>query len=132
MVDGLVAEWKSVDDTMSRLLGMNNGSGLPKMLRMLMRIPPPTPSLKPDPRSPYLYKRPSRVFSRLPHGAPFSKNSFASLIFVARYGLPPRSGWLSSISCRCFFRIISRVARSLSTPASQHMLLIHPASLPSL
>lgn len=41
--------------------------------------------------------------------APFSKNSFASLIFVARYGLPPRSGWFNSISCRCFLRIISFV-----------------------
>lgn len=46
--------------------------------------------------------------------APFSINSFASLILVAKYGLPPRSGWFSSIICRCFLRIISRVApRSL-------------------
>lgn len=30
----------------------------------------------------------------------FSKNSFASLTFVARYGLPPRSGWFSIMSVR--------------------------------
>jgi hypothetical protein len=43
-----------------------------------------------------------------------SNSSFASLIFVARYGLPPRSGWLSSISCRWFLRTLSFVkVRSL-------------------
>ena len=53
-------------------------------------------------------------FGREDYVAPFSINSFASLIFVAKYGLPPRSGWFSSIICRCFLRIISRVApRSL-------------------
>ena len=45
-----------------------------------------------------------------------SRNSFASLIFVARYGLPPRSGWLSSISCLWFFRTLSLVrVRSLES-----------------
>jgi hypothetical protein len=44
----------------------------------------------------------------------FSRNSFASLTFDARYGLPPRSGWLSIIIVRCAFRILSLViARSL-------------------
>lgn len=38
-----------------------------------------------------------------------SRNSFASLIFVARYGLPPRSGWLRSISWRCLTRTFSFV-----------------------
>lgn len=56
------------------------------------------------------------------YGAPFSKNSFASLILVARYGLPPRSGWLRSIICRCFLRRISFV-----TPRSlHHMYQYHP------
>lgn len=39
----------------------------------------------------------------------FSKNSLASFTFVARYGLPPRSGWLSSISVRCALRTLSLV-----------------------
>ena len=39
----------------------------------------------------------------------FSRNSFASLTFVARYGLPPRSGWFNNINCRWFFRILSFV-----------------------
>ena len=43
------------------------------------------------------------------HETPFSRNSFASFTFVARYGLPPRSGWLSSISVRCAFRTLSFV-----------------------
>lgn len=48
-------------------------------------------------------------------------NSLASLIFVAKYGLPPRSGWLSSIICRCFLRIISFVMpRSLDEYQHQH------------
>lgn len=38
---------------------------------------------------------------------PFSNNSFASLTLVARYGLPPRSGWLSNISFLWFFLILS-------------------------
>ena len=43
-----------------------------------------------------------------------SNSSFASLIFVAKYGLPPRSGWLRSISCRWFLRTFSLVSvRSL-------------------
>lgn len=45
----------------------------------------------------------------------FSRNSLASLIFVAKYGLPPRSGWLSSMSWRCFLVTLSLVnRRSLS------------------
>ena len=49
----------------------------------------------------------------------FSRNSFASLTFVARYGLPPRSGWFNNISCRWFFRIFSLVSmRSLIPPTS--------------
>lgn len=49
----------------------------------------------------------------------FSKNSFASLIFVARYGEPPLSGWLSSIICLCFRLMISFVSpRSLSVTVS--------------
>lgn len=49
----------------------------------------------------------------------FSNSSFASLIFVARYGLPPRSGWFSNIICRCFFLIISFVRpRSLHATRS--------------
>ena len=58
---------------------------------------------------------------REPHKCPelFSRNSFASLTFVARYGLPPRSGWFSSISCRWFFRIFSLVSmRSLMPTTS--------------
>jgi hypothetical protein len=48
------------------------------------------------------------------HLISFSNNSFASLTFVARYGLPPRSGWFSSMSDRCFLRRISFVTpRSL-------------------
>ncbi len=39
----------------------------------------------------------------------FSKNSFASFTLVAKYGLPPRSGWLSSISVRCALRTLSLV-----------------------
>ena len=55
---------------------------------------------------------PVRGFHKCPEL--FSRNSFASLTFVARYGLPPRSGWFSSISCRWFFRIFSLVSmRSL-------------------
>jgi len=50
-----------------------------------------------------------RAASPFAHDGFLSKNSFASLIFVAKYGLPPRSGWFSNISCRCFFRIISFV-----------------------
>lgn len=38
-----------------------------------------------------------------------SKNSFASLILVARYGLPPRSGWLRSIIVRWALRTLSFV-----------------------
>lgn len=37
----------------------------------------------------------------------FSKNSFASLTLVAKYGLPPRSGWFNSMRVRCAFRIFS-------------------------
>jgi hypothetical protein len=45
----------------------------------------------------------------------FSSISFASLTLVARYGEPPRSGWLSSMSDRCFLRRSSFVMpRSLS------------------
>lgn len=48
------------------------------------------------------------------HDDVFSKNSFASFTLVARYGLPPRSGWLSSISVRWAFLTFSLVtARSL-------------------
>jgi hypothetical protein len=44
----------------------------------------------------------------------FSNSSFASLTLVARYGLPPRSGWLFNIRPRCFFRSSSFVTpRSL-------------------
>jgi len=39
----------------------------------------------------------------------FSRNSLASFTFVARYGLPPLSGWLSSMSDLCRLRIISFV-----------------------
>lgn len=39
----------------------------------------------------------------------FSKNSFASLTLVARYGLPPRSGWLSNIRVRWALRTLSFV-----------------------
>ena len=60
------------------------------------------------------------------HDAPFSNISFASLIFVARYGLPPRSGWLRSIICRCFLRSMSFVTpRSLS---SRHSSVLQPRS----
>lgn len=44
-----------------------------------------------------------------------SSNSFASLTFVAKYGLPPRSGWFKSISVRCALRTLSfEMDRSLS------------------
>lgn len=36
-----------------------------------------------------------------------SSSSFASLTFVAKYGLPPRSGWFKSISVRCALRTLS-------------------------
>jgi hypothetical protein len=39
----------------------------------------------------------------------------ASLILLARYGLPPLSGWFSNISCLCFLRRASLFKpRSLS------------------
>ena len=45
----------------------------------------------------------------------FSSISFASLTLVAKYGEPPRSGWLSSMRDRCFLRRSSFVTpRSLS------------------
>jgi hypothetical protein len=43
----------------------------------------------------------------------FSKNSFASLILLAKYGLPPLSGWFNNMSCLCFLR-----RRSLLMPLS--------------
>lgn len=62
--------------------------------------------------------RNSCVLARTPYRsnqfAPFSRNSLASFIFVARYGLPPRSGWLRSINDRCRFLI-----NSLFTPRSE-------------
>lgn len=39
----------------------------------------------------------------------FSRNSFASFTFVARYGLPPLSGWLSNMRLRWAFRTLSLV-----------------------
>lgn len=62
-----------------------------------------------------------------PHGAQsqdvvFSSNSFASFTLVARYGLPPRSGWLSSIRVRCCLRILSRV-----TPDSLQVTFSQPS-----
>lgn len=66
---------------------------------------------------PSLPLAPDRAHAR--HDEVFSKNSFASFTFVARYGLPPRSGWLSSISVRWAFRTFSLVtARSLWEPVS--------------
>lgn len=38
-----------------------------------------------------------------------SSNSFASLTLVAKYGLPPRSGWLRSMSVRWALRTLSLV-----------------------
>jgi hypothetical protein len=49
----------------------------------------------------------------------FSNISFASFTLVARYGLPPRSGWFSSINVRCALRTLSFVMlRSLLRPPS--------------
>ena len=72
-------------------------------------MPDPTNAVAKSHKTPSLYSGAVRYQDAL-----FSMNSFASLILVARYGLPPRSGWFRSIICRCFFRIISFVApRSL-------------------
>lgn len=43
------------------------------------------------------------------HQVCLSNSSFASLTFVAKYGLPPRSGWFSSIIVRCALRTLSLV-----------------------
>lgn len=50
----------------------------------------------------------SRLILDLGYGF-FSKKVLASLIFAARYGLPPRSGWFITMSPRCFLRISSFV-----------------------
>jgi hypothetical protein len=64
------------------------------------------------------------------YGAPFSRNSLASLIFVARYGLPPQSGWFRSISCLCFLRTISFVTpRSLCATSSVYYSDLHYSCL---
>ena len=65
---------------------------------------PPTPSLNPSKSSQGVG---SNAKEERGHRAFFSRNSLASLIFVARYGLPPRSGWFRIMSWRCFLRIIS-------------------------
>ena len=54
----------------------------------------------------------------------FSKSSFASFTFVARYGLPPRSGWFKSMSDRCFFRRSSFVM-----PRSLHRVSMLPVPM---
>jgi hypothetical protein len=58
----------------------------------------------------------------------FSRNSFASFTFVARYGLPPRSGWFNIINVRWFLRIRSLVScRSLlNLLATSSDILLQP------
>jgi hypothetical protein len=67
------------------------------------------------------------------HLTSFSNISFASLTFVARYGLPPRSGWLFSMSCRCFLRSSSFVTpRSLCCIIRQLAFSTSPTRLKSV
>lgn len=73
--------------------------------------------------STHLYTSPSvalsqhRFLQRQPaYLTSFSSISLASLTLVARYGEPPRSGWLRSMSDRCFLR-----RRSFVTPRSLGM-----------
>lgn len=44
---------------------------------------------------------------------PRSNNSLASLTLVAKYGLPPRSGWFNNINFLWFFLILSLAACGL-------------------
>lgn len=54
-----------------------------------------------------------------------SSSSFASLTFVAKYGLPPRSGWFNSISVRCALRTLSLERdRSLRTCALESFRIV--------
>jgi hypothetical protein len=68
---------------------------------------PPTPRCESKDDSKTIW-RCEKVGRRLDYVV-FSNSSFASLTFVARYGLPPRSGWFKSMSERCFLRIMSFV-----------------------
>jgi hypothetical protein len=46
----------------------------------------------------------------------FSSRSFASLILLAKYGEPPRSGWFASMICRCAsLSLLAIVGPSLKT-----------------
>ena len=89
----------------------------------------------------YIYRYlPTHLFLEYRHEF-FSRNSFASLTFVARYGLPPRSGWFSIMSVRWFFRIFSFVRAPsllthtdqppthLSLSSSQYPILLSPVFL---
>src|SRR4051812_41372785 len=70
------------------------------------------------------------LHDRSRHDEPFSKNSFASFTLVAKYGLPPRSGWFSSISVRCALRILSLVmARSLSPTSASGIAEEHEVGM---
>lgn len=74
-----------------------------------------TPSPLPFPFNPTRHSLPTTTlptFLSFPCNYPqpfFSKNSFASLTLVAKYGLPPRSGWFSIMSVRWFLRMRSLV-----------------------
>lgn len=61
--------------------------------------------------------------------APLSRICFASLTLVARYGLPPLSGWLRSISVRWAFWIFSLV-RELSLGACKSVICVGDRQLP--
>ena len=62
-----------------------------------------------------------------------SRNSFASFTLLARYGLPPLSGWLASIRARWFFRIFSFVSvRSLRSRIKDASRLFILGSKPPL
>lgn len=50
-----------------------------------------------------------------PFPSVFSNRSFASLILLARYGEPPRSGWFASMICRwASFSLLRSIGPSLS------------------
>ena len=60
-------------------------------------------NIQPSTSPVYPHETPSFTIAQSGPHPVFSSSSFASLILLARYGLPPRSGWLLSISCRWFF-----------------------------
>ena len=91
-----------------------------------------TPALIPPHQPPAPRTKRCRNEKDPPHHAFFSKNSLASFTLVARYGLPPRSGWLSSISVRCALRTFSllRLLSLYTGQSSQHPILSRPPLTP--